>query len=258
MAPENTSGLGGARRARKAELRRRLSSAPEAWLRGVLDNPEVGPAELILLLRNHAAPIELLERIGAHPGWMAHHEVCRALARHARTPLALARNLLPLLYWKDWIDLAAQPSANPVVRRQAERMLLARLDDLSLGQRIALARRATRGLIHGFLKETDPRALEALLDNPRLVELDAVRLAENPVAGAYALDRIAEHPVWGRRRAVCLQLLRRAELAIQTSLRLAHRLEPRDLQVLVEDDRVPLVVRVGIERRLRGKPRKWS
>ena len=170
--------------------------------------------------------------------------------RLSSAPAAVSRSLLSQLYWKDWIDIAAEPTANPVVRRQAERMLLARLRDFSLGERIALARRATRGLIPGFLEETDPRAIAALLDNPRLVELDVVRLAGNPAIGSEALEHIAGHPDWGARRAPRLELLRRDELPIQTALRLACRLDRRDLRVLVEDDRVPLVVRVGIERRL--------
>ena len=251
MDRRETKHPGNARAASREELRRRLSRAPAAWLAAALDNPSLGPSELMLLLRNSSAPADLLERIAADRDWSSHHELRRGLARHPRTPLVTARNLLPHLYWKDWIEIAADPAANPVVRRQAERMLLARLDDLSLGERIALARRATRSLVRALLKQTELRVIDALLGNPRLIELDVVALAAGASAPVEVLVRLAGHPVWGRRRSIRLELLRRPELPIPTALRLARRLDRRDLQALVEDDKVALIVRVDIERRLR-------
>lgn len=252
-----------ARTASRDELRRRLSSAPAAWLSQALENPELGPAELMLALRNPAAPAEMLERIGANRDWMGHHRLRQGVARHAHTPLAAARNLLPHLYWKDWCDIAAHPGANPVIRRQAERMLLARIGDLAPGDRITLARRATRGLIPACLNDTDGRVIQALLGNPRLMEADLLRLVKDPDQGSDSIRHVAEHPVWGRRRDIRLALLRRPELPTQTALRLTQKMDRRDLQALVEDDKVALIVRVGIERRLRENPGrtgagKWS
>jgi len=251
MSPANDSQIPPARTASRDELRRRLSSAPAAWLNDALENPELGPSELMLLLRNPATPAAALERIGANRTWMGHHELRRGLARHAHAPPAVARNLLGHLYWKDWCEIAAHPAANPMIRRQAERLLLACMIELGAGERINLARRATRGLIPAFLTDPDPRVIEALLGNPRLVEMDLLRLANDAANGSEALRRVAEHPVWGQRRDLRLALLRRSELAVQTALRLARKMDPRDLRMLVEDDKVPQIVRVGIERRLR-------
>ncbi len=243
-----------ARTASKDELRRRLSSAPAAWLSEAVDNPELGPSEMMLLLRNPSTPAAALERIGADRTWMGHHELRRGLVRHAHTPPATARNLLGHLYWRDWCEIAAHPAANPMVRRQAEKLLLSNLSELGAGERINLARRATRGLIPAFLTDRDPRVIEALLGNARLVEMDLLRLVNDPASNDEALRRVAEHPVWGRRRDLRLALLKRSELPVQTALRLTRTMDKRDLRALVEDDKVPLIVRVGIERRLRHAP----
>jgi hypothetical protein len=240
-----------ARTASKAELRRRLSSAPAPWLAEALDNPELGPDELMLLLRNPATPVVALERIGANRAWMGHHEIRRGLARHAHAPGALASNVLSSLFWKDWCEIAAHPGANPVIRRQAEQRLLNCIGDLALGERTNLARRATRGLIPAFLSDPEPRVIRALLGNPRLVEVDLVRLANDVSTNPESLRCVAEHAVWGRRRDLRLALLRRSELPTQVALRLTQKMDRRDLQRLVEDDKVPQIVRVGIERRLR-------
>lgn len=254
MSPANDSKIPPARTASKDELRRRLSSAPATWLNEALENPELGPSELMLLLRNPATPAAALEKIGANRTWMGHHELRRGLARHAHAPPAVARNLLGHLYWKDWCEIAAHPAANPMIRRQAERMLLACIGELGSGERIMLARRVTRGLIPAFLTDPDPRVIQALLGNPRLVEIDLVRLANDASNGAEVLRSVAEHPVWGQRRDLRLALLKRPELPVQTALRLARKMDRRDLRMVVEDDKVPLIVRVGIERRLREGP----
>ena len=237
--------------ASRDELRRRLSSAPAAWLTEALENPELGASELMLVLRNPAAPAGLLDRIGARREWMAHHELRRGLVRHAHAPTALAGNLLSHLYWKDWCDIAAHPATKPLIRRKAERLLLASVSQLASGERINLARRATRSLIPALLNDADPRVVQALLGNPRLVEMDLERLVNDASCCAEVLRSVAEHAVWGRRRGLRLALLRRHELAAQTALRLTLKMLSRDLRMLVEDDKVPQIVRVGIERRLR-------
>lgn len=239
-----------AQTAPRDELRRRLSSAPAAWLSRVLENPELGPSELLLLLRNPSAPAAVLEEIGSNRTWMRHLELRRGLVRHAHAPPALARNLLSHLYWKDWCDIAAHPPANPMIRRQAEQLLLASVGDLAMGERIVLARRATRGLIPAFLTDPEPRVIQALLSNPRLVEIDLLRLAADASGKADVLRCVAEHPLWGQRRDLRLALLKRSELPVPTALRLARKMDPRDLRMLVEDDKVPQIVRIDIERRL--------
>jgi hypothetical protein len=253
MSSANDGKVQPARTATKHELRRRLSSAPAAWLMQALENPELGPAELLLVLRNPGASAAVLEQVGANRNWMGHHELRRGLVRHANTPPALARNLLSHLFWKDWCDIATHPPANPMIRRQAERMLLVSVGELAMGERIMLARRATRGLIPAFLTDPEPRVVQALLGNPRLLEVDLVRLANDASNGAEVLRCVAEHTVWGQRRDLRLALLRRPELAVQTALRLARQMDRRDLRMLVEDDKVPQIVRVGIERRLRDE-----
>ncbi len=252
MSVANDGHIPPARTASKEQLRRRLTSAPAPWLAEALENPELGPSELLLLLRNPTTPTAVLEEIGTNRDWMGHHELRRGLVRHRHAPPTLANRLLDLLFWKDWCDIAAHPGANPRVRRQAERLLRNCIGDLGLGERINLARRVTRALIPVFLADRETRVIQALLANPRLVEMDLVRLLNDRAQGANVLRCVAEHPTWGQRRELQLLLLRRPELGVQAALRIARKMHPRDLRRLLQDDKVPQIVRVGIERRLRG------
>jgi hypothetical protein len=232
------------------QLRRKLPGAPPPYLEGALTNPNLGDDEMLLLLRNRQAPQDLLSRIGRDRRWTASHEVKRELVRHPRTPLVLARSLLPHLFWKELAETSSDLRVHPVVRRQAEALLAIRIQELSLGERIALSRKASRGLIGSLIATGEDRVLRGLLGNPRLVEADAVRIAASPCGAQGFFHFLAGHPAWGRRRSVRLALVRNPRTPVQVSLRLVGRMPVRDLRQLVKDVKVPRIVRVGAGRRL--------
>src|SRR5262245_39854468 len=122
-----------------------LPSAPAGYLLGAMDNPALGPEEVTLILENRAATPEILTRIGRNLGWMRPREAKRALVAHANTPAALSRRFLPHLFWRELADVAGDLRIPPVVRRDAEKLVRLRLPELTLGERVTLARVASRG-----------------------------------------------------------------------------------------------------------------
>lgn len=211
---------------------------------------------MIFLLRNRQASPRLLLRIGRDPLWTRGHEIKKQLARHPRLPVVLARNLVPHLFWKELAELSADPRIHPVVRRQAERLLGTRIEELSLGERTALARRASRGMIRPLIDAGQGPVLRALLGNSRLVEMEAVRVASSSCESADLFRHLAAHPKWSVRRSVRLALLRNPRTPIPVALRLVGMLPPRDLRELVKDVKVPRIVRLGADRRLAGSTTK--
>ena len=236
-----------------AELRRYLLTGPEAFLDGAIDNPHLGDEEMLLLLRNRRARPALLTRIGKDRRWTRNSEVRRLLVQHPQVPTALARSMLSNLFWKDLLDVSVNLRVNPVIRRQAERMLQLRVEDLTLGEKIALARRAPRAVITGLIHSDEPRLLRSVLGNPTLIEQDAVNIAGAGRSGGDVLTHLAEHPRWGVRRSVRQALIRNPRTPVAVSLRLIGGLPRRDLKELIRDAGVPKIVRVGAERRLEGR-----
>jgi len=242
----------GGRRASAFELKRLLPSAPPSFLQGALENPEITPDEIALLLRNRAATPQLLGRIARDRQWTRSYDVKRGLVRHPRTPLPIVGTLIHHLFWRDLAEAAADPALHPTVRRKSEDLLRLRLMELSLGERISLARVASRGLIGALRESAEARVLTALLGNPRLIEADAVLLARSGAAPPAVLGRLAEHPAWGVRRSVLMALAANPRTPVAAALRLLGRLSRRDLTRLAKDPKVPKIVRVGAERRLSG------
>lgn len=231
-------------------LRRRLTTAPAAYLQGAARNPALGVGELLLLLRNREAPAPLLQAIGRDRAWAGSQRVKRALALHPRTPMVLGRSLVRHLFWKDLVEVSVAPHVNPAVRRLAEKYLKERLDSMACGERIALARRASRGLIGSLCASDEEPVLRALLGNPLLVEADAVTVASSGEAPRDVLAHLAEHPKWGMRRDVSLALARNGRTPVPAALRILHRLGPRELRQLSREPGLPEIVRIGAERRL--------
>jgi hypothetical protein len=254
-APPDLSAAGG-RAASLEALRRHLLSAPPPFLEGALDNPALSDSEILLLLRNRRATPALLLSIWRDPRWARSHEVKKFLVLHPRLPLATARSLLPHLFWKQLAEVAGSPRVNPVVGRQAERLLLARIEELSLGEKATLARTASRGVIGALLESVEDRVLRGLLGNPMLREMEAERIASNIEAPGEFLSHLAAHHKWGSMRSVQLALLGNPRTPVPAALRLLRKLAPRDLQRLARDDKVPRIVSVGADRRLRAGPRR--
>jgi hypothetical protein len=241
------------RSATVAELRRYVLTAPEAFLDGAIDNPHLGDEEMPLLLRNRRASATLLTRIGRDRRWTRNSEVRRLLVQHPQVPMGLARTLLSHLFWKDLLEVSVNLRVHPVIRRQAERMLQVRVEDLALGEKITLARRAPRAVIASLIHSDDPRLLRAVLGNVTLIEQDAVTIAKAGRTGDDVLAHVAAHPRWGVRRAVRQALIRNPRTPVPVALRMIGGLTRRDLQELIRDAEVPKIVRVGAERRLEGR-----
>ena len=234
------------------QLRRHLATAPAAYLKGALDNPALNGEEVLLLLRNRNAPEPVLQRIGSDSRWRRTREIRRALVQHPKTPLGISRRLLADLPWPALAEAGENTRLNAPLRRMAQQTLATRLEKLALGERVALARRATRILIDNLKESAEDRVLRSLLGNALLVELDAVGLASAETAPLAFLAHLAGHHRWGQSREVRLALLHNPRTPIPTALGLLHKLDPEDLQRLRGDGKVPRIIRVGAERELSG------
>jgi hypothetical protein len=234
----------------RSRLRLHLVDAPIAYLEGALENADLGLEELALLLRNRATTAEILTRVARNRSWIRPREIKLALLGNPRVPHVLARQLLPHLYWRDLAELAANLRVAPVLRRDAEKLVKTRLPELSVGERVALARRGSRGLIELLCYEAEGSVLRAVAGNARATEADLARILTRSDVPADFLRWLADQSSWGQRRVVRLALVRHPRTPPSSALRLIPTLSRRDIEDLRSDIAVPRLVRVAAERRL--------
>ncbi len=131
-------------------------------------------------------------------------------------------------------------------------------EDITLGERKALARSRRRELLDRILRDPDVSVLEILLGNPRLTEADVVRLAARRPTSAEA-QRLVFRTVRFRsrysvRRALVLNPFTPSDLAAQ----LVGLLTEPDLRLVEEDAQLGDVVRAAAraQRALVGELRR--
>ena len=201
---------------------------------------------------------DALARLLEVPSLRANYGVRSRIARHPKTPSALAQALVPDLYWRDLLEISVTVRLAPVLRRSAERLLLERWPRLAVGERIAVARRASAGVLTRMLKETDPRVVAASLSNPRMTEVTVLALAGTATASPQVLQRLAGSGRWRNRYAVRQALALNPQTPLQAQQALLRGLRFADLERVVRKQALSSVVRrwaqQALAERRRGPP----
>lgn len=194
-------------------------------------------------LRNPYCTAEAIEAVAAEQRLLSFYEVRRDLALHPRTPETLAARFVPTLWWRDLMALALDTRLRPALRRTAEIHLGARLPELAVGEKVALARRASPGIIAQLRLDPSPRVIAALLDNPRLTEGMLAPVLHGASTSPVILELIANDRRWGVRYPLRLALVRNPATPLKISWRLLEALRRADLRPVAADPRIPEPVR---------------
>lgn len=211
-----------------------------------------GDQKLLLALLRQTWPARVLEVFAATRPYCDDRAVAGALAGHVRTPPHVAVRLLPALAWPQLARIAGEPWLSGAVRVRAEGLLLERFEDLRLGERIALARLATRPVLRRLLCDTDARVLAPALFNPRLGEEALCTQLRAPEATRLLCECVAACPRWRASYAVRFALVLQPRTPLALALAQLTSLVPADLRrVATARNLAPLVV-AGAERALSG------
>jgi hypothetical protein len=213
-----------------------------------------GDRTLLLTLLRQAWPARVLEVFAATPPYGDDPVLAAALAGHVRMPPHAALRLLPALSWAPLARIASEPWLAGAVRVRAEGLLLERFEDLRLGERVALARLATRTLLRRLLSDSDARVLGPALFNPRLGESALCAQLRAPEATRLLCECVAACPRWRGSYAVRFALVLQPLTPLGLALAQLTSLVPADLRrVAGARNLAPLVV-AAAERALAGGP----
>lgn len=229
-------------------------ASPEL-VREFLDHDDTEEAHLLAILRKRDLPSSFLEAIARHERWNGRHVVKVAVVNHAKTPKTLALRLLNQLFWKELLKVTNNFRLSMPIRTTAERYLRDRLSELELGERITLARTAPPGLIPGLVGDKNARVIAALLNNPRLREVQVLALAEDPATPSEILRSVGESERWASRPAVKIAVVTNKKTPVHTALRSLASLPRPTIKKLLASDGIPRVIRLRAERILAQPPR---
>jgi hypothetical protein len=142
------------------------------------------------------------------------------------------------------LDARLEPPPPPLPKAMAK---------MPLGVRRSMARRNDIGVIERLLGDPDPAVMENLLNNPRITELEVVRMAARSPVREAVLTAISRHPRWGIRHRVRVTLAHNPGTPTGITLGLLHLLLDQELEALAKDGRLSQVVVSRAEALLAGR-----
>ena len=187
----------------------RISAADRAGLLALVREhlPAFTERDVLHVLRHPYLSEAVIEEILAARAFLPFRAVRRAIALHPATPRHAALRSLDDLTWRDLLDIGRETRTPPPVRKAANLRLLERLRRLTEGEKIALARLASRELFAELLSDESPRVVEGLLANPRLTAEDVLAWLATGNPGAPSLAALAAVPRWIERPPILAALL---------------------------------------------------
>jgi hypothetical protein len=185
--------------------------------------------EALAVLRNPYCSVDVATMVAARRDLLDLHAVRERLAGFPGMPFSQVMSLMATLPWTSLLALGQSPKTPPLVRRQADKKLIQSLQKMSLGEKIALARRAHRPLLPHLMALADVQVLEAVLDNPRLVETDLLVLLRNRGLPEEFVRLLGRHHRWGVQYRIRRAMVESPSTPLPVALSALVSLRPGDL-----------------------------
>ena len=221
----------------------RVADMNEEQLRAWVAGGDLAERDVLEALRNPYCTVGVAEAIADRPDLLGAHTVRELLSSFRGLAFARVMDLVATLPWTSLLTLAQNPRTPPMVGRHAEKKLVALLARMSLGEKVALARRAHRPLLRPLIEAGDCQVLAALLDNQRLSENDVLLILNIAAAPAEFYGELARHHRWGQSYAVRSALVRCARAPLPVALSALVQLRSSDLEAVASRPDVPEPVR---------------
>ncbi|HXW15188.1 MAG TPA: hypothetical protein VEN79_11820 [Terriglobia bacterium] len=224
-------------------------------LHALLADPGFNEDSALALLQRMDLPSEVLEQLSKNSVATA-RKVKMAIVGHPRTPRHASLPLLRRLFTFDLMQVALTPTVAGDIKVAAEETLLKRLESISSGGRLSLARRASGRVAAALLLDPEARVMQAALQNPRLMEAMVRQALLRTESGAALVRAVCEHPKWSLRSEVRLALLRSEKTPIDCAAKFARTLNPAQLEEVLRHSRLPAMVKSSLLSEARDRARR--
>ncbi|HET7751386.1 MAG TPA: hypothetical protein VFK81_18495 [Terriglobales bacterium] len=204
----------------------------------------------LALLERRDLPADALEALSKNAPALKSRRVLVGMIGHPKTPRHVSLPVIRHLYTFELMQLALSPAVLADIKKAAEETLVSRLEKITLGERITLARRASGRVAAALLLDSEPRVVEAAVTNPFLTEVLIVKALMSEKAPATLVELVCRDGRWSLRREVRIALLRHPLTPANEAAQLARSLPTGVLHELMQDARLPEAARECLQREL--------
>jgi hypothetical protein len=206
-------------------------------------------------VKDRNLPSEVIEQISRNTVVMKSRKVRVALAAHPRAARRTALRLIRELYTFDLMQFSLIPAVAADLKRIADELLVARLASITLGERIALARRSSAMVAAALLLDKESQVWQTALENPRVTEAAIVKALLRPTAAPAFVKAVCHHAKWSLRPEIRMGVLRNEYTPMARALEFARRLAPAQLRDILHASRLPEKIKTYLRKDLESNVR---
>jgi hypothetical protein len=189
-------------------------------------------------------PPELIEKLSKSPIATKSRKVKLAIVRHPKSPRYVSLAVIRHLFTFDLMQVALTPAIAGDLKMAAEEVLINRLETISAGEKLSLARRASGRVAGALLLDREPRIIPAAaLENPRLTEVLVAKALLHREASPALVQTVCTHSKWSLRREIRIALLRNEHTPSENAIEFAKSLPNALVREILRDSRLPEDVR---------------
>lgn len=206
-------------------LEKLIHSTDPSELRAAAANPHLNEDLAQALLRRRDLPASVLQELAKNTEVLKTRGILVALICHPRTPRFVSLPASRTLHTFELMNVAMQPAVPADVKMAVEQSIIDRLENMSLGERITLAKRGSTRVAERLLRDPELQIVQLALVNPYLIEACVVRtLMIEDAADERFVKLVAEHPKWSLRTDVRAALLRNPKTPMGVAVNIVHQL----------------------------------
>jgi hypothetical protein len=210
-------------------LERLIHSHDLPELRAAAANPHLTEELALALLKRRDLPATVLQEMAKNAELLKTRSVLLALICHPRTPRFISLPATRSLHTFELLNVALQPALPADIKMAVEQSIMDRLENMSLGERINLAKRGSTRIAERLLGDPEKNVIELALLNPFLTEACIVRtLMSGQEVDLRFVELVAHHPKWSLRTEVRAALLRNPRTPMTVALQIVHSI-PADV-----------------------------
>jgi hypothetical protein len=232
MAADQTRSLGGIRAATS-------DSSPVEPAQRVTSEPNASEGSILASLQRADLRAIEIEQLINQGGALKSRKVKLAVVKHPETPRHITLPLLRQLFTFDLMGVALAPIVPADIKHAAEDVLIQRLENISAGERLTLARRASGGVAGSLLFDGDFRVMRAALNNARLTEALVIKAINDAPQTSIFLEAVSHHGKWSVRQEVRIALLRCEKTPLDRILAFARELPASLVRDVLHASKLP-------------------
>lgn len=227
-----------------------IHSQDASILRAVAADRRLDQDLALALLNRRDLPGPALENLAKNGTAMKHRKVIVALVAHPKTPRHVAIPIARRLYTFELMQLALTPALAADLKMVMEEAIVNRLETVSKGERLTLAKRASGRVAAALLLDPETNIVEAALENPQMTEAWIVKALMKEEVPLTLTDIASRHPKWSLRRDIRIALLRNESTPLARVLAFAQSLPTAVLKDVLKHSRLPVTVKSYLEKEI--------